>query len=201
VERLQNFPEILPSMSGKKVYVTVKEDGTSFTSYSKDLLFGVCSRKLDLLETEDNTYWKMARKYDLENIFKRVGKNVSIQAEVTGPGIQKNKLGRTELQLGVFDVFDIDNQRYFDYDDQVSFCKTYGLPRVKDYYVGIWKDEWKTLEDLLKIANELMYDNGTPAEGLVFRTCVEETSDLIKQCRSRLAFKVVSNVFLEKYGE
>ena len=81
----------------------------SSTFFVKDGEFGVCSRNLELKETDDNVYWEIARRYELKE--KLLGsdmiclpKNVCIQGEIIGPKIQKNKYGfvkwpaREELQ-------------------------------------------------------------------------------------------------------
>jgi hypothetical protein len=69
---------------GCKFYVTEKLDGSSATFYYKDGIFGVCSRNLELLETENNTFWKVARELDLENKLRKHGVNISIQGELIG---------------------------------------------------------------------------------------------------------------------
>ena len=40
------------------------------------------------------------------------GRSIALQGEICGPGIQKNPLGLDEVQFFVFDIFDIDAQRY-----------------------------------------------------------------------------------------
>ncbi len=59
-ERIQNLAseyELFKTQNkeGVKFYVTEKLDGSSATYYFKDGIFGVCSRNLELLETEGNT--------------------------------------------------------------------------------------------------------------------------------------------------
>ncbi len=63
-ERVQNLSKEYDEwklQSKHKFYVTEKLDGSSATYYIKDGVFGVCSRNLELLETEGNTFWKVAR--------------------------------------------------------------------------------------------------------------------------------------------
>ena len=52
--RIQNFEsEVGFSPIGERAYVTEKLDGTSFTCYFKDGVFGVCGRNWELTETDD----------------------------------------------------------------------------------------------------------------------------------------------------
>ena len=50
-ERIQNLSNEYENLKQHKFYVTEKLDGSSATFYSKDGVFGVCSRNLELLET------------------------------------------------------------------------------------------------------------------------------------------------------
>ena len=73
-------------------------------------MFGVCFRNLELLETEGNTFWKVAREIDLENKMHSVGKNFSLQGELIGEGIQKNPYKIKGHTVIFFNVFDIDEK-------------------------------------------------------------------------------------------
>ena len=82
-ERIQNLSGELEEWKDTKFYVTEKLDGSSATFYYKDGVFGVCSRNLELLETEENTFWKFARQVDLENKMREFDINISLQGEVS----------------------------------------------------------------------------------------------------------------------
>jgi len=88
-ERVQNLQSDYEDLKTQKFYVTEKLDGSSATFYYKDGQFGVCSRNLELLETEDNTYWKVARQLDLENKLSTLKLNISLQGELIGEGIRE----------------------------------------------------------------------------------------------------------------
>jgi RNA ligase (TIGR02306 family) len=202
--RLQSVPEVLDEISSKNIpmVATLKMDGTSFTAYRRDADFGVCSRNLDLKETEGNAHWRMARKLKLEEILRSEDRNLCIQGEICGPSIQANRLGLKEPELFIFNLFDIDTGKYLGYDDMKNFAMKHNLRTVPFLHVG-WFNEingtkrW-SVNDLLNFANELNYDNGTPAEGVVWRAANEAYSEVLK---GRLSFKTISNRFLEKYKE
>ena len=236
--RVQSIPWITEAFQGKKVYVTVKLDGTSVTYYIKDGQFGVCSHNMEwkkpipepvwrekftkilfrigLLKIfrkygylrawqagAKNTYWEVAESLEIERIMREnnssfkyvpplfllIPKNWAIQGEICGPGIQNNRLGLKEKQFFVFDVYDIDNKRYLNYDDQNLFVRNMSLSRVPD--VGVFEFVWKTVDEVLKAA-EGKYGNGHNREGIVIRT-YEET-DWPRYGRG--SFKAVNNSYL-----
>jgi RNA ligase (TIGR02306 family) len=174
-------------------------DGTSFTAYRRDADFGVCSRNLDLKETEDNAHWKMARKLKLEEILRKEDRNLCVQGEMVGPGIQSNRLGLKEVELYLFNLFDIDTGKYLNYAELREFCVKHNLkivPLVGTNNFTGWGAT--TVNNMIEFASQLDYDNGTPAEGVVWRPIMETYSDVLK---GRLSFKVISNRYLEKYKE
>jgi len=76
-ERIQNLSKYFPSwVAAETPYeATEKLDGTSCTIYKNSVLLeegkealGVCSRNLDLKDTEGNVYWDIAKKYDIHAI-------------------------------------------------------------------------------------------------------------------------------------
>ena len=104
-ERIQNMEWVLTEYKDELFYVTEKVDGTSFTAYYNNGVFGVCSRNLDLFETEDNTHWKVARALKLEERMKSYGKNIALQGELLGEGIQKNHYQLKGQNILFFNVF------------------------------------------------------------------------------------------------
>jgi len=199
--RLQSVPEVLDEVIAMGIVLvgTLKMDGTSFTAYRRDADFGVCSRNLDFKETEDNTYWKIARKLKLEEILRSEPVNLAIQGELVGPGIQGNRLGIKEIELHLFNLFDIDTGQFRGYSALREFGKKHGLNIVKQVAEGDFGfGNVPTAARMLETANALNYDNGTPAEGIVWRPACEVYSQVLK---SRLSFKTVSARFLETYKE
>jgi len=91
-ERVQNLTKDYAKWveEGLDFYVTEKLDGSSATFYLNGDVFGVCSRNLDLEETEGNTFWKVARELKLEEKLRENGQNLAIQGELIGEGIQGN---------------------------------------------------------------------------------------------------------------
>ena len=199
-QRMQSYPELLDEINEIPVYITTKLDGTSMTVYHFEGEYGICSRQMMLKTDDGNIYAEVADKLALEEILTHIG-NYAIQGELVGPKIQGNKLGLTERQFFAFNVFDIDEHKYLDYDDFIEFCRMIGVTTVPINYANVLLNNF-TLESILVSAkgdyNLFGFNNSTwPREGIVIRPMVETVSKIL---RSRLSFKVINNDFLEKGG-
>lgn len=168
-DNLRSYPDAVPEMFGRPYYITRKEDGSSGTFFLRNNEFGVTSRRIHLKDTEGNGFWRMARKYDIENALRAAFPNmdVAVQGEVIGPGIQKNQLGVTEMEFRLFNLFDINSRTYLDYAKLVAFTSAHNIPMVPLVCEG--SAFGYTLEELIKLANEQKYGTGGPAEGIVIR--------------------------------
>jgi RNA ligase (TIGR02306 family) len=183
-ERIQNLTSEYEEFKKRKFYVTEKLDGSSSTFYFNDGVFGVCSRNLELLETEGNSFWKVARELDLENKMKDFGINISIQGEIIGEGIQGNPYKIRGQTVRFFNLFDIDLQEYHSFSMMKTTLTGMGLETVPVV------DEYFTLPDsvgeLLNYAdNKSLLNPNFDREGVVIRTLDRKVS-----------FKVISNKFL-----
>ncbi len=193
-DNIKNNPEIIDELTGKPYYITVKVDGSSGTYYIKDGLFGVCSRNYQLKHDEKNAFWRIAEKYGLEEKLKATGRNLAVQGEVYGPGINGNLLGVSDIQFKAFNLFDIDKGTYLGWQDLHDFCFYNYIPIVETLDVGTEFN--KTLPQLQEIANNLVYENGNFAEGIVVRPLVETYSETLK---GRLTGKIISEQFELKH--
>jgi RNA ligase (TIGR02306 family) len=187
-ERVQNIAveySALRFQSKHQFYVTEKLDGSSATYYVKDGEFGVCSRNLELLETEGNTFWKVAREMDLENKMKSLGKNISLQGELIGEGIQGNRYKIKGQTVRFFNVFDIDNHKRLGIHDLINIVENImGLKCVP--YLLLPFPLPNTVEEMIKFAEGKSQLNGdTEREGVVVRSM-----------DGSISFKAISNKFL-----
>lgn len=187
-ERIQNLESELDSIvkSGKRFYSTEKLDGSSSTFYVKDNQFGVCSRNLELLETEENTFWRVARSLDLETKMKSLGKNISLQGELIGEGIQGNPYKIKGQTVKFFNAFDIDSNQYFDLESFKEIINLLNLETVpildEDFIIP------NSISKLLEMAEEKsVLNENFDREGIVIRSHDRTIS-----------FKVISNKFLLK---
>jgi len=199
--RVQVLQDVLTRYKGMKCYVTEKVDGSSATYYIKDGQFGVCSRNLELAETEDNMFWKMARKLKLEEKMKTLGKNIAIQGELIGCGIQKNNLRLDENKVLFFNAFDIDKYCYCDFEDFVKTIKGLELEPVPFIDLYDLDDNIDNLLEMSKGKSKL--NSKAEREGIVIRP-IKETIDF-KMAQGmgngRLTFKAINTEYLLKYEE
>ena len=150
---------------------TLKCDGSSGTFFLKEGLFRVCSRNLELRETEGNAFWQVARNYRLEEVMHEQDVEYAIQGEVCGPGIQGNPMKLKSLSLFVFLIKDLTSDKWLPWEDTVEFCNTHSIPLVEELFKIAHYHDLPRWDELQAIANNTKYDNGkTNAEGLVLRT-------------------------------
>lgn len=123
-ERCQNLiNEIFVDNLDSEYEVSMKLDGTSCTIYHFNGKFGVCSRNWELKindENKHNTLVRIAHDTLLNAELPKLG-NYAIQGELMGPGIQGNREGLKKHELFVFDVYDIDKQRYLTPKERRAF--------------------------------------------------------------------------------
>ena len=192
-------------------YISIKLDGTSCTAGVFDDAFLIGGR--NQWYKDENMYTTTVKKYGdlqekLNQHLKNTGDYVVFQGELCGPGIQGNKLGLTEKEWFIFNVFvsktgEYDSYTKVDIDTMINLCAEFGLRVVplvatNDKFIFDKDKDYDTIvEDLLKYADNFIYRNyfeeASPtqlAEGLVFRM-----NDMT------YSFKVVSNKFLLKGGE
>lgn len=186
-QRIQNIRN-LDELRAHSWSVTEKLHGSSCTFYlDSEGVFHVCSRNLDLKETEGNSYWLAARKFDIEGIMQRNSlQGMAIQGELIGEGINGNQYGVT-LDFYVFDMFNTNTQRYILPIQLEAACERLGLkhaPIIKqEFYMGDI-----TAAKLLEIAEGKSALNGSEREGFVMKS--NSVHDL--------SMKVISNKWLLK---
>jgi RNA ligase (TIGR02306 family) len=169
---------------GMKFYVTEKLDGSSSTFYVKDGEFGVCSRNLELLETDGNTFWKVARELNLENKMKSLGKNISIQAELIGESVQGNPYKIKGQTVRFFNGFNIDTQENIPFLEFVELTQKLGLKTVPILEFDF--DLPNSIDNMLEYAESpSILNTNFSREGVVVRS-YDRT----------ISFKSISNQFL-----
>ena len=190
-ERVQNLGKTLTSLWTQKDWaweVTEKLEGSSCTIFHFEGETGVCSRNQELKEDENNSFWKVARKYDLPNKLKTLGLNLSIQGELVGPGVQGNIYKLNELDLFIYDVYDINSGLYYNANERQVLCQELGLKHTP--VIRFMTMENQTIDSLLELADGKSKINpAVNREGLVFK-CVP----------FQASFKAISNAYLLKQG-
>jgi RNA ligase (TIGR02306 family) len=197
-ERCQNLRKDIFETHKDDVYeVTTKLDGSSMTVYVKDGGIGVCSRNIDLKETEGNTFWKTARQQNIVDTLLELsaekGEEYAIQGELIGEGIQGNPEKLTGHKFFLFDIYSITAGRYLKVDERYSIIDKLNMNGASIEHVpviGIMCSVAKvfsTIDELLEFAEGPSLNPQTKREGLVF-----------KSWGSDFSFKAISNSYLLK---
>lgn len=191
--RIQSIPFILDQYKGEDFYISEKIDGSSSSFYYYKGEFGVCSRNIELKETNNNIYWFISEKYNLAHELKHIG-NIVIQGEIIGPKIQKNRYGLDELDLYVFNSYDIENQYYHSIDDLKVITSRLGLKMVPIWCEHCILDH--TVDDLIELSKGIsMLTSNLIREGIVIRRREETHHPTI----GRVSFKAINPDYLIKY--
>lgn len=198
-ERIQNLADWFGKMKGRKWECTVKADGTSVSmAYAPkadaENPFFVCTRNMRLKPADaagkSPMPWLIAEKQGVEAKLKgrygRTGRQIALQGELVGPGIQCNRDGQTEHEWKVFYVYDVDAGKYVLPDEARAIVAELGLRYVEvlDEAKDVFSD-CPEFDDLMAYADG-MTANGNRREGVVFKTVDEPF----------LHFKCVSNKYL-----
>ncbi len=192
-DRIQIVPAVLERHKGKAFYYTEKIDGASMTVHFRDNEFGVSMREWELKDSETNSLWKVAKELQLLEKLGSVGKNIAVQGEIYGEGIQKNKYKKRGQHFAIYNVFDIDKREFYSFKEFERFCRDLELttvPIIDEIVLDHTLDELVSMSvGSSKINPEAM------KEGLVFRPIIEERDPQL----GRLSFKVLNPEFLMKY--
>lgn len=190
-ERVQNLTKEYAEWSSTaehSFYAAEKLDGSSATFYVKDSEFGVCSRNLELAEDpeSENTFWKVARELDLKDKMFSLNRNICLQGELIGEGIQGNPYKLKGQSIRFFNAFDIDKQERMHIGQLATICYDLKLQTVPIFEHFVLP---QTPEELIKIADaKSILNKDTDREGLVIRSL-----------DNSISFKVISNKFLLKH--
>jgi len=186
--RIQNFESevgVLPV--GARVYVTEKLDGTSFTCYFNNGVFGVCGRNWELTETTDNSLWRMANMLQLKEKLTKYGKNIALQGELIGAGINGNLYEMKDHALYFFTGYYIDKGRRMFFDELEWLLFNLDLKMVPVIEkCGFVLPNDNLVDNMLKYAEgKSVLNMGVDREGVVVRGLEREFS-----------FKAINNTYL-----
>lgn len=226
-ERVQNLTRQLGKYDGEEFQATIKLDGSSMTLYQVDsnsryfkyampktpegadeaptplYVQGVCSRNIDLVETEGNQFWKTAREQDLltklSNASLEMKTSLAMQGELVGFGIQDNyeKMKPDEFKFFCFSMFDIEEQKFLSPVETIYICEKYDIahvPELGSVHINVGGTSKEicdlySIDEILKYADGPGMNSGVKREGVVF-----------KHMHSAFSFKAISNSYLLKTG-
>ncbi len=206
-ERIQNLVEEYNSIVKKfesndpadyeYFEVTYKLDGSSITCFANENKLGVCSRNNYLAIPDD---WHEAESHFIEAAIEQgvlfklalyhsmTGRNIALQGELCGPGIQSNFEGLDKHEIFIYDVYDIDARRYLLPEERRELVIwELGLQHVPIFSSNVWLE--CPIEKILESADGASGLNGKFREGLVYKSTSRDFS-----------FKAIGNSYLLARG-
>ena len=197
-ERLQNLYSLYstnPEITELAFECTEKADGSSMTfiyapKIREEEPFFVCSRNLELKESETNVFWNVANKLGMKTKVQEYcelffPEGLAIQGELVGPGINSNRDKYTDFDLKVFRIYDIGKKQWIKPVDRVDICENIGLNHVR---VLCYK--WRVFSDLKSFDEFLEFVRGNTVNGNVREGCVWKSED------GNISFKLINNDYL-----
>jgi RNA ligase (TIGR02306 family) len=165
-----NDPELVDKVLSHDSHITItqKLDGSSITLIIENgELIQVCTRNLSKKETENNSFWKAARKLSIPKNW-----TGTIQGELCGNGIQQNRLKLEDIKIFVFQISQ--DRKYMTYGEMKNFCEKSLLcnvvPLVSELEVESTIKLWENpLQKLQELADKQKYSSGLEGEGIVVR--------------------------------
>jgi len=190
--RIQNLLKYWDQNKNQEFEVTIKLDGSSMTVYRKGDLTGVCSRNCELKQEDGGNYWKVATETRILQALEFLQRNIALQGELLGEGIQGNNEKLKGVDFYLFDIYDIDTQKYLSPIERQEIIKTLSDNGFKIKHVPILDNLVMnhTIEEILALADGTSLNASQKREGLVF-----------KRLDGLFSFKAISNWYLEKHKD
>lgn len=192
-ERVQNLATELGDWSADDQLtweVTEKLEGSSCTFAWLDNDLHVCSRNIDLMDTEGNSLWKAAKELGIPEKFATEfsGRNLALQGEIVGFGINGNIYGFRAQKFFLFDIYDVDQGRYLNPQERKAIAEKVDLEQVPVIDTEFFLPKEAAMDALLAMADgQSSLKAGQLREGLVF-----------KSNQKSVSFKAISNKYLLK---
>jgi RNA ligase (TIGR02306 family) len=223
-ERVQNMHKDVEGFDSFDFEITEKLDGTSCTMFhvmrpvdEQETIegrvtavpvfkphIGVCSRNWEMEKDDTSVYARVFQELDMHTKLRELNRNIAIQGEIIGPGIQKNLYKLEAATFYVFDIYDIDEKRYLCSMERVALANQLGLLHVPilsaihtfgDVISPIQQgDEGCALNlDIILAAADGKSElhKNAKREGLVFK----------HHSNAELSFKAISNKWLLRHNQ
>ena len=192
--RVQSNDELREACLGKECYISTKMDGTSVSVYYVNGEVGATSRNNSISDTADSCVWKYLHAHGIPEALRNYGRNLILQGEFCGEGIQKNRLKLKTPEWYVFNVFFLDedmHRKMLGLYEMLDVCEKLGLKHVPIEEIFTFD---MTLDECIARAKG-NYQSGNKKEGIVIRLVEPEYSESLKKS---LSFKVLNNDYLLK---
>ena len=191
-DNLKTKYQVLEELKNRKLYLTLKMDGSSGTIIRINDKFSVCSRRLVL--NKGAVMHQFVDNKKIKDQLDQIGRNVAIQGEFCGPKINCNQMGLKDYKYYVFTIRDLETNEYFSLDQIKDFCTQANLEHVPILQCLEPSDTLDIdINYFQQFANsrEYIHPNGkrVPAEGIVIRPCEPVFSHILGKS---LSVKVIN---------
>lgn len=182
----------VPGVASRNVGFRMQTENKGFVQTFKDWWKQVKQRGIrrakweTQLKADDNQFTQAAQESGVMTALVRENRNLAFQGELVGPSIQKNFEGVEANTLYIYDVYDIDAQKYLLPGERQALCAKYNLkhvPLASDHPVVLPVD----VATAILGADGPSGLNGKYREGFVYKSMTRDFS-----------FKVISNAYLLK---
>ena len=191
--RIQSYPELIEEFKKQPYYITTKMDGTSMTVYYKDGHVGVCGRNREYADDGKCSMWNFVHKHHIDENLRKNGKEIAIQGEFCGAGIQSNHLCLSEPHWYVFTIVDLETSNRVSKEIMFIICRELGIETVP-LEEARENFPFNTVDELIERAKG-KYPSGHNKEGIVIRPLDPVWSLAIN---GYLSAKVLNNDYLLK---
>lgn len=174
-----------------EVVVTEKLHGSSCRFLYYKGKFWVASHGVYRNVDDNSMWWKIARSLDLKAKLKKI-KGIAVYGEVFGQGVQDLTYSVNGLDFRVFDMYDVKERKWLDFDRMDALAQEIGLSVVPVLYRGPYIAE--VVEHLRSGVSTL--DGKTLREGIVIKLAKE----YIVPRFGRVALKYVSEDYKLRNG-
>lgn len=139
IEGMRRYPNIL--MNDEEVVLTEKIHGCNARFVHDGTRLWVGSHHQIKAPSSSNYFWQIAYDLKLEQMLSSVPGMIFF-GEVFGAtqDLNYNVKTKSRLDFLVFDVYDVKNQKYLDFNDGKSLAEHIGLQWVPILYKGKWND-------------------------------------------------------------
>ena len=195
----KSAPKYREELLGKEIYVSLKMDGSSMTviftrKYDGEQVtftdtFHVCSRNYTI--DQGSVMYQYVDSIKLKDKMEKYGRNIAIQGEFCGPKVNGNKMQLHVYDFYVFNVKDLDTNKYLGKKKIIEIASDLNLKTVPILEEFTCTDEW-TVDKFQEYSNEQLYltsPKKVPAEGIVIRPVEPIYHPLLGKC---LSFKVIN---------
>ncbi len=168
VEGVRKFSRLFTP--GEEVVVQEKLNGMNCRTlfYNGELFVG--SRTRFKKRNEEDDFWRVAIRYDLENKLKQYPNIMMVSELIGGVSDMRYGLQKGNAELAFFDAFDVTTQEYLDFDVMKSMVEGMGLQIAPIVYRGPYD---RAVIDPLAEQDSIYPGTQHLSEGVVIRSITE----------------------------